>query len=89
MGGSSALRNTMHCPVGRYVSSIGEMRVQNHASRPGAATDNVNCENTESRKVLLNRRIATAFAFGCVNRRSTMHADMNDDLVDPRPPCSQ
>ena len=87
--GSSAPRNTIRCPVGRYVISIGEMRARNHPSSPSSAIAHVICWNTESRSVLLNRRTTTAFASGCARRRRTMHTEMKLDFVEPRPPCSQ
>ena len=89
MSGSSAPRNTIRCPVGRYVSSIGEMRARNQASSPSAAIAHVICENTESRSVFENLRTTTAFASGCASRSSTMQTLMKLDFVDPRPPCSQ
>lgn len=90
LSGSSAPRNTMRCPVGRYVISIGEMRARNHRSSPSSAIAHVTCWNTESRSVLLNRRTTTtAFASGCARRRRRMHTEMNELFVEPRPPCSQ
>ena len=38
------------------------------------------------RQVLLNRRTMTAFASGCAGRRGTMHTEMNELFVEPRPP---
>ena len=87
--GSSAPRNTMRCPVGRYVISIGEMRARNHRSSPSSAIAHVTCWNTESRSVLLNLRTITAFASGRARRRRTMHTLMNELFVEPLPPCSQ
>ena len=76
----------MRCPVGRYVSSIGEIRARNQLSSPSSAIAHVICWNTESRSVLENRRTITAFASGCSSRRRTMHTEMKLDFVEPRPP---
>ncbi len=62
------------------------MRARNHPSSPSSAIAHVNSENTESRSVLLNRRTMTAFASGCARRRRTMHTEMNELFVEPRPP---
>lgn len=62
------------------------MRARSHPSSPSSAIAHVNCENTESRSVLLNRRTMTAFASGCAGRRRTMHTEMNELFVEPRPP---
>ena len=87
--GSSAPRNTIRCPVGRYVSSIGDTRALNHRSSPSSAIAHCTCSNTESRSVLLNRRTTTAFASGLARMRRTMATDTKLDFVLPRPPCSQ
>lgn len=87
--GSSAPRNTMRCPVGRYVSSIGDTLQRKNPSSPSAATAHTSCWYTESRSVLLKRRTTTALAKGLATMSSTRHRLMNDDLVEPRPPFSQ
>ena len=65
------------------------MRARNHWSSPSAAIAHVICENTESRRVFEKRRITTAFASGRIRRRRTTHTEMNELLVEPRPPWSQ
>ena len=49
----------------------------------------VTCWNTESRSVFEKRRTTTAFASGCARRRRTMHTEMKELFVEPRPPWSQ
>ena len=79
----------MRCPVGRYVSSIGDTRARNHRSSPSSAMAHCTCSNTESLSVLLNRRTTTAFASGRARSSSTMATETNELFVLPRPPCSQ
>ena len=81
--GSAAPWNRMRCPVGTWVSSMGEMRARNHFSSPSAAIAHVICWNTESRSVLENWRTTTAFAPGFASVTGTMASDMNEPLVAP------
>ena len=79
----------MTCPVGRYVTSMGDRPKSNRRATPSTSHAQPICSYTDVRSVLPTLRSTTALASGLSMISSTMAMEMNDDLVELRPPLNQ